>query len=103
MGRSTYYAAVGRPESKRAVENRRLKAKIGEVYEGSQKRYGSIKITHMLARQGIKASQGRVLRLMRGMGLRSIVRHKCQKRKRPAGEAERENKLKRQYFMRSAP
>ena len=98
VNRSTYYAAVERPASKRAAENGELKAKIVEIHEGSKKRYGSIKITQALARQGVKISQGRVLRLMRELGIRSIVRHKCRVVRHQGNDIKRENRLKRQFW-----
>jgi transposase InsO family protein len=97
VSRSTYYAAVSRPASRRSVENAEIKAKIVEIHEGSKKRYGCVKITHALARQGVKVSQGRVLRLMRELGAKSVVRYRCRKRKPSTDDVERENQLKRQF------
>jgi transposase InsO family protein len=50
-----------------------------------------------LAKQGVKISQGRVLRLMRELGIRSIVRHKCRIVRHQENDIKRENRLKRQF------
>jgi len=97
IGRSTYYATMNRKPSKREVENERIKGKIGEIYEWSKKRYGCIKIKYALEKKGIYISQGRVLRLMREMGIRSIIRHKYVNGKRKTDTTERENLIKRQF------
>ena len=46
---------------------------ITRVFNESQRRYGSPKITKILNKQGIKVSQKRVGRRMKLLGLRSIT------------------------------
>ena len=95
--RSTYYVVLNRKPSKRQVENESLKEKIMEIYDGSKRRYGCIKIKHALKRYGIFVSQNRVLRLMRQLGIRSIVCEKYRKRSRETGNVNRPNLLNRRF------
>ena len=46
---------------------------IKKIFEESKQRYGSPKIIKVLNSKGIKASQKRVARRMKKLGLRSIV------------------------------
>ena len=45
VSRSGYYTWLDRPRSSREIENIRLDVEIKSVYERSQSRYGSVKIT----------------------------------------------------------
>ena len=76
VSRSGYYSWRGRPESRRAMENRRLDAHIKVIYIKRRGRYGSPKITKELHDKGFQVSKNRVARRMREAGLRSIVRRK---------------------------
>lgn len=73
VSRSGYYGWLNRPPSKRSVENQLLREVIRRVYEQSKKRLGSPKITVELRDNGLFASRPRVARLMRQMGIRSII------------------------------
>jgi transposase InsO family protein len=76
VSRSGYYSWRKRPESQRAIENRRLDAHIKAIYKKHKGRYGSPKITDALHDNGFKVSKNRVARRMQQAGLRSIVRRK---------------------------
>ena len=76
VSRSGYYRWRGRPESRRAIENRRLDAHIKAIFMKSKRRYGSPKITDELNDMGIPVSKNRVARRMKAAGLRSIIRRK---------------------------
>jgi putative transposase len=76
VSRSGYYSWRRRPESRRAIENRRLDAHIKAIYEKYKGRYGSPKITDELKKMGFEVGKNRVARRMREAGLRSIVRRK---------------------------
>ena len=76
VSRSGYYAWLGRPRSQRAQENIRLDVQIKSVYETSQGRYGSMKITRELVNQGWRYSRNRVAAGMRRMGIASKTRKK---------------------------
>ena len=53
ISRSTYYASLNKKQSKRYIENEKIKDKIGEIYEWSKKRYGCIKIKHALEKHDV--------------------------------------------------
>ena len=76
VSRSGYYRWRGRPESRRAIENRRLDAHIKAIFMKSKRRYGSPKITDELNDMGFPIGKNRVARRMKAAGLRSIVRRK---------------------------
>lgn len=96
--RSTYYATLKRKPSKRQVENDHLKNEILEIYVDSKRRYGCIKITRQLARNGVKVGQNRVLRLMRHLNIQSVVCKKYRKRSREIDKTERPNLLNRRFY-----
>ncbi|WP_425319116.1 IS3 family transposase [Staphylococcus lutrae] len=76
VSKSGYYDWKKRPASSQQKRRDRLKKEIYKVYIGSQKRYGSPKITKELMKEGIKVSQRTVTRLMKEMGIRSITKKK---------------------------
>ncbi len=76
VSRSGYYEWLDRKPSRRAVENKELKAKIISIYQNSKGRYGSPKITKELEDGGIKVSRPRVARMMRSEGIKSITHKK---------------------------
>ena len=76
VSRSGYYACLSRPRSRRAEDNIRLDVEIKSVYERSQRRYGSVKITRELLKRSKKYSRNRVASRMRKMGITSKVRKK---------------------------
>ena len=59
----------------------KLDKEILKEYENSKGRYGSLKIQKALEKRGIRASQKRVARRMKKMGLKSII----VKKYRPSG------------------
>ncbi len=68
---SGYYAWRDRPESARAVVNRRLLADIQRLHAQHHGRYGSPRVHAALQAEGQTASRGRFERLMRASGLRA--------------------------------
>jgi len=76
VSRSGYYRWRGRPESRRAIDNRRLDAHIKAIFMKSKMRYGSPKIADELNDMGFPVGKNRVARRMKAAGLRSIVRRK---------------------------
>lgn len=61
---SGYYDWLGRPESLRRQENRRLTVKIRQFHLASRQRYGSPRIYQDLRETGERCSENRVARLM---------------------------------------
>ena len=76
VSRSSYYAWLVRPESNRSLERTLFEKRIEQVYHKSKKRYGSPKIAMELKMQGHLISRPRVARIMRSLGLRSIIHKK---------------------------
>jgi putative transposase len=73
---ATYYAAVSRPPSARAVRDGTLKEAIMRIWQEHQGVYGADKVWAQLKREGIAVARCTVERLMRGLGLRGVVRGK---------------------------
>lgn len=68
-----YYAWRGRPESRRAAEDRALLDDIRRVHAASQGRYGSPRVHAALRARGKKTGRGRVERLMRAHRVCGLV------------------------------
>lgn len=73
ISRSVYYEWLNRKPSKRSLQNQALKEAIRSVYERNRQRLGSPKITIELREKGIVVSRPRVARIMKEMGIRSII------------------------------
>jgi putative transposase len=71
VSRSGYYRWRGRPESRRAREDRRLLVLIRSVYRQSGGRYGSPRVHQQLKQQEVLCGRKRVERLMRSAGLQA--------------------------------
>ena len=95
--RSSYYAALKRPISKRELYNRELKIRILELYHQSGKRYGCIKLRHLLLSEGHLISQNKVLRLMRQLDIRSIAVRKYRHYRFKSDNTPRENIVSRNF------
>ncbi|MDN4866186.1 IS3 family transposase [Priestia megaterium] len=89
ISRSGYYEYLQRKPSKRALENEVLRAKIQEIFKEHKGWYGSLRITKVLEKKGIKINRKRVGKLMRQMNLYakgSRYRHKRYNKKSPSIE-----------------
>lgn len=73
ISRSGYYDWLTRKPSKRALENDVLRQTIQEVTAQTRSRLGSPKLTFELEDRGIFVSRPRVARLMKSMGIRSVI------------------------------
>jgi putative transposase len=80
-----YYAAQGRPGSRRVLENERLSGLIRQSFAGSDRTYGSPRVWRDLVDWGERCSKHRVARLMRQAGL--VAR--SPRRRRPVDGGER--------------
>ena len=76
VSRSGFYAWLGRPESRRVRDDRRLAVKIREIHGRSRRSYGSPRITRALAAQGLHCNHKRVERVMRELGLSAVHRRR---------------------------
>jgi putative transposase len=73
---STYYAALTRPRSARAVRDEELMGMIDKIYRENYNVYGARKVWWQLRRDGVEVGRCRVERLMRRMGLAGAARGK---------------------------
>ncbi len=71
--RAGFYAWLDRPVSQRAVKTRELAEQIRVVHREVDGVYGSLKITHELRARDHHADRKTVAKLMKSMGIRSIV------------------------------
>jgi len=71
--RAGYYAWRTRGKSDRARENEVLAERISEVHRRSRSTYGSPRVYQALRRQGCRASENRVARVMRAQGIKARV------------------------------
>src|SRR5439155_10935771 len=71
---SSYYAAVSRPPSARALRDAALRVAIRRVWDEHRQVYGADKVWAQLQREGTRVARCTVERLMREMGLRGVVR-----------------------------
>jgi putative transposase len=100
---STYYAAKTRPLSARSVRDDALTARIEQIHHENYDVYGARKIWHELHRQGLPVARCTVERLMRGCGLRGLLRDKSPRTTRPAAEAGRPADLVKRNFTAQHP
>ena len=71
--RSTYYSKINPKKSDREIENDKLKKAILKHYKESKCRYGVPKIKIMLLKDGFNVSIKKTQRLMRELGIKSII------------------------------
>jgi putative transposase len=101
---ATYYAAVSRPPSARAVRDGTLKEAITRVWQEHQAVYGADKVWAQLRRDGIVVARCTVERLMRVLGLRGVVRGKTSVRTTVGEDATaRPADLVQRQFRAAAP
>lgn len=74
VSRSGYYAWRRGGRGKRARANVELSERIARIHAQNRGHYGSPRITHTLADQGIRCGHNRVARLMRERGIRGVQR-----------------------------
>ena len=100
---STYYEAVRRAPSARAVRDEQLKAAISAVYVENYGVYGARKVWLVLNRQGTPVARCTVERLMRELGLAGARRGKRIRTTVPAAAAARPADLVCRQFSPAAP
>jgi putative transposase len=76
VSRSGFYAWLGREESDRACDDRRLIALIRDIFAESRGTYGIPRVHRTLRHRGVRCSRKRVARLMRLAGLRSKTKRR---------------------------
>jgi putative transposase len=100
---STYYAALTRPPSARAVRDEELKEMIQKIYKDNYSVYGAKKIWWQLRRNGVEVGRCRVERLMRDMGLAGAVRGKPVRTTVADPDGTRASDLVKRQFTAGAP
>lgn len=76
VSRSSYYNWLTRNPSRQSIKNLELSDRIKKIYELSRRTYGSPRVTIKLLEEGFHVSRPRVARLMKKLGLKSIIRKK---------------------------
>lgn len=97
LPKSTYYKSHHYVPSKRTIENKIIKEKIIEIYNESKHRYGAPKIQKSLEQSGYYVSIKRVQRLMKQLGIHSIVIKKFRPTRSGKKVVERKNILKQDF------
>jgi putative transposase len=100
---STYYAALTRPPSKRAVRDEELTEMIDKIYRDNYSVYGARKVWWALRRDGVEVGRGRVERLMRRAGLVGVVRGKTVRTTISDPDGARAADLVKRQFTAGAP
>jgi len=100
---STYYAALTRPVSKRAVRDEELMELIDRIYRENYSVYGARKVWWQLGRDGVNVGRCRVERLMRRMGLAGVVRGKTVRTTVSDKDGQRAADLVKRQFAAGAP
>ena len=100
---STYYDAIARGPSARAVRDERLKAHIARVHAQNYGVYGARKVWLTLNREGIAVARCTVERLMRELGLHGARRGRRVRTTRPDLAAARPADLVRRQFTAPGP
>ena len=100
---STYYAALTRPRSERAVRDEELMQMIDKIYRNNFAVYGARKVWWQLRRDGIDVGRGRVERLMRRMGLAGALRGKTVRTTVQDKDGVRAADLVKRQFTAGAP
>jgi transposase InsO family protein len=100
IGRSSYYYCAGeRPEGRLAKENKILKQEVTRIYHEQDGVYGAPKIRQELLKLELpfKVSEKRVQRIMKRLGLHSVVIKKFRPTKTNAVYNEGKNLLNRDF------
>lgn len=100
---STYYAAIRRPPSKRAIDDEALARAIERVYDDNFKVYGARKIHRQMNREGFAIGRCRVQRLMRQAGIQGVKRGKVKRTTFGDGRAARPFDLVDRNFKAHRP
>ncbi len=76
VSRSGFYAWRNRPDSKKAIRERRILVKIKAIHKRTRRNYGSPRIWHELVGNGEKIGRNQVARIMRKNGIRAKHKRK---------------------------
>ena len=100
---SAYYAAKGRPPSKRARRDAESAPRLVALRRADYSVYGAHKLWQAARRAGLAVGRGQVARLMRGAGIEGVRRRRRVRTTRPAEGAQRPEDLVERDFSAPAP
>lgn len=100
---STYYAAVSRQPSARAVRDTELKAEITRVHRSNFGVYGIRKVWRQMLREDVPVGRDRVARLMAELGLAGVTRGTVKRTTIPAQVEQRPEDFVQRRFTAPAP
>lgn len=100
---ATFYAAARRPPSARTLREDELRIEVRRVWSENRRVYGADKVWAQLNREGIRVARCTVERLMRGLGIRGIVRGRTVRTTWPDQGAERPADLVDRQFRAPVP
>lgn len=73
VSRSSYYKYLNKKPSNRELENQKISDEIINIHKASKNRYGATKLNQALKAKGICISLKRTQRLMKKLGIKSII------------------------------
>jgi putative transposase len=97
VSRSSYYQCLNKQPSNREIENKSICDAIISIHKESKGRYGANKINACLKGLGVTISVKRTQRLMRKLGIKSIILKKYRPTSSKQKIKEQENILKRDF------
>jgi putative transposase len=100
VSRSGYYEWLGRPPSVQPDTDQQLEAKVKQYFAQGRGIYGTRRIKHLLAQEGLRVSRRRIGRVLNQAGLRCKTRRKF-KAPTAAGQAQTvaPNQLNREFTV----
>jgi putative transposase len=100
VSRSGYYEWLGRPPHTPTDADQQVQAKVQHYFARGRGTYGTRRIKHLLAQEGLQVSRRRIGRLLTRAGLRCKTRRKC-KAPRMSGQAQAiaPNQLNREFTV----
>jgi transposase InsO family protein len=102
VSRSGYYEWLRRPPSPRAAADQQLQEKVQRYFAQGRGTYGTRRIKHLLAQEGLQVSRRRIGRVLAQAGLRCKTRRKF-KAPTAAGQAQTvaPNQLNREFTVQT--
>ena len=100
VSRSGYYEWLGRPPRPPTAADQEVQDKIQRYFAQGRGTYGTRRIKHLLAQEGLQVSRRRIGRVLAQAGLRCHTRRKC-KAPTAAGQAQTvaPNQLNREFTV----
>ena len=77
VSRSGYYEWLSRPPRTQAEVDQQIQAKVQHYFTQGRGTYGTRRLKHLLAQEGLQVSRRRIGRLLAQAGLRCKTRRKC--------------------------